>query len=229
MKKPVVDYREFRFSRLNEPRFSHIKLLGGWIFYFAMYFITENLIPVEKCTPIHCALDDLIPFNEYFAFFYVGWYLLVFGYLLYFFLYNIENFKNLSKFILVTQVVAMTIYVIWPSRQDLRPEVFPRENLLTELMAFIYSFDTSTGVCPSLHVAYSMGILSVCLKDKGIAPLWKVLLTLIVLGICMAVCFVKQHSALDVAAALPVSLLAEILVFGKSYWLPRLRREKTAQ
>ena len=74
-----------------------------------------------------------------------------------------------------------------------------------------------------------MGILSVCLKDKGIAPLWKVALTLIVLGICMAVCFVKQHSALDVAAALPVSLLAEILVFGKSYWLPRLRREKTAQ
>ena len=229
MKKPVVDYREFRFSRLNEPRFSHIKLLGGWIFYFSMYFITENLIPVERCTPIHCALDDLIPFNEYFAVFYVGWYLLVFGYLLYFFLYSIENFKNLSKFILVTQVVAMTIYVLFPSRQDLRPEVFPRENLLTELMAFIYSFDTSTGVCPSLHVAYSMGILSVCLKDKGIAPLWKVVLTLFVLGICMAVCFVKQHSALDVAAALPVSLLAEILVFGKSYWLPRLRREKTAQ
>ena len=229
MKKPVVDYREFRFSRLNEPRFSHIKLLGGWIFYFSMYFITENLIPVERCTPIHCALDDLIPFNEYFAVFYVGWYLLVFGYLLYFFLYSIENFKNLSKFILVTQVVAMTIYVLFPSRQDLRPEVFPRENLLTELMAFIYSFDTSTGVCPSLHVAYSMGILSVCLKDKGIAPLWKIILTLIVLGICMAVCFVKQHSALDVAAALPVSLLAEIIVFGKSYWLPRFRREATAQ
>ena len=226
MKKPVVDYREFRFSRLNESRFSHLKLLGGWIFYFAMYFITENLIPAERCAPIHCALDDLIPFNEYFAFFYVGWYFLVFGYLLWYLLYNIENFKNLSKFILVTQVVAVVIYVLFPSRQDLRPEVFPRENALTALMAFIYSFDTSTGVCPSLHVAYSMGILSVALKDKSVSKLWKALLCLIVLGICLAVCFVKQHSALDVLAALPVSLLAEILVYGKSYWLPRFRRQK---
>ena len=44
MKKPVVDYREFRLSRLNESRFSHLKLLAGWIFYFVAYFITENLM-----------------------------------------------------------------------------------------------------------------------------------------------------------------------------------------
>ena len=41
MKKPVVDYREFRLSRLNEPRFAHLKLLAGWILtvitaYFAV-------------------------------------------------------------------------------------------------------------------------------------------------------------------------------------------------
>jgi len=226
MKKPVVDYREFRFSRLNEPRFAHLKWLGGWIFYFAMYFLTENLIPAERCTPIHCALDDLIPFNEYFAVFYVGWYFLVFGYLLYYLLYKIENFKNLSKFILITQVVAMAVYILFPSRQDLRPEVFPRENLLTALMAFIYSFDTSTGVCPSLHVAYSMGIVSVALKDREVSALWKTAVCLIVLGICLAVCFVKQHSALDVAAALPLSLLAELLVYGKSYWLKKLRARR---
>jgi hypothetical protein len=32
--------------------------------------------------------------------------------------------------------------------------------------------------------------------------------------ICLSVCFVKQHSALDVFAALPVGLLAEAIVFG---------------
>ena len=74
MKKPVVDYREFRFSRLNEPRFSHVKLLAGWLVYFALYFITENLIPAERCHPVHCFLDDLIPFNEFFAIFYVAWF-----------------------------------------------------------------------------------------------------------------------------------------------------------
>ena len=41
--------------------------------------------------------------------------------------------------------------------------------------------------------------------------------------ICLAVCFVKQHSAVDVFTALPVSLLAEILVYGSDYWLLKLR------
>ena len=29
MKQPVVDYRKFRFSKLNDPEFSHLKLLAG--------------------------------------------------------------------------------------------------------------------------------------------------------------------------------------------------------
>ena len=225
MKKPVVDYREFRFSRLNEPRFSHLRLLGGWIAYFALYFITENLIPLERCHVVHCALDDLIPFNEYFAIVYVSWYLLVFGALLYTLLYDIESFKRLQIFLICTQLTAMAIYILWPSCQNLRPTVFPRDNLLTRLMAFIYSFDTNTGVCPSLHVAYTVGIASVAWKSRAF-PLWgKLALLVMVVLVSLSVCFVKQHSAVDVFAALPLCLFAEIVTFGKSYWLPRLRGE----
>ena len=225
MKKKPVDYRGFSLRRLNEPRFSHIKLLGGWIFYFAMYFITENLIPPEKCHPIHCALDDLIPFNEFFAIFYVLWYFLVFGALAYTLFYDPPKFRKLQTFIIVTQVIAMTCYVLYPSRQDLRPEVFERNNILTALMSFIYSFDTNTGVCPSLHVGYSIGILSVFLKDPKLGVGWKALLTFVVVMICLSVCFVKQHSALDVLWAIPMCLVAEWVTFGKDYWLPRLRGE----
>ena len=223
LKKKPVDYSGFSLRRLNEPRFSHVKLLGGWIFYFIMYFITENLIPREACHPIHCALDDMIPFNEFFLIFYVGWYALVFGALAYTFFYDVPSFRKLQIFIIVTQVIAMTCYVLYPSRQDMRPEVFERENVLTALMAFIYSFDTSTGICPSLHVGYSLGILSVALKDRDLGAGWKALLSFVVLMICLAVCFVKQHSALDVFWALPMCLVAEIITYGKDYWLPRLK------
>lgn len=226
MKKKPYDYSGFSLKRLNEPRFRHVKLLGGWIFYFAMYFITENLIPREACHPIHCALDDLIPFNEFFVIFYVGWYALVFGALAYTFFFNVENFRRVQTYIIITQVIAMACYVLYPSRQDLRPEVFPRDNFLTATMAFIYSFDTSTGVCPSLHVGYSLGILSTGLKDPDLSVIWKVLLTFTVIMICLAVCFVKQHSAVDVLWAIPMCLVAECLVFGRSYWKPRLRAAK---
>ena len=55
---------------------------------------------------------------------------------------------------------------------------------------------------------------------------WRALLTLLVVMISVSVCFVKQHSALDVLTALPLGLLAELLVYGKDWWLPRLRGER---
>ena len=225
MKKPVVDYREFRLSRINEPRFSHIWLLLGWVGYFALYFLTENLIPAERCHPVHCWLDDVIPFSEWFVIPYVFWYVLVGGSLLWYFLYNTENFRRMSKFIIITQVVAMAAYILWPTRQDLRPAVMPRENLLTWGLSVIYAFDTSTGVCPSLHVAYSVGIASVWVKDRE-APRWlKAFVVAAAVVISAATTFVKQHSAVDVFAALPVCVLAEAIVF-RDYWGGKLRRKK---
>ena len=213
MKKPVVDYRAFRPSRLNEPQFSHLKLLAGWIVYFIMYFLTENLIPASSCHVMHCFIDDLIPFNEIFVIFYVSWYLLIVGSLLYFMLYNIEGFKNLSKYIIITQVVAMMVYIVYPSRQDLRPEAFADDNLLTQLVGLLYTADTNTGVCPSLHVAYSLGIASVWVKEKDVSILIRAFVVVLAVLICLSTMFIKQHSAVDVIAALPLGLLAEILVF----------------
>lgn len=223
MRKPVVDYRRVRLNNLNAPEFSHLKLLLGWVGYFLLYFLTENLIPPERCHVVHCALDDLIPFCELFVIPYVFWYLLVFGSLLYFLLYDVESFKKLQIYIIVTQVVAMAVYILWPSVQLLRPETFPRENVLTWLLSLIYRFDTPTGVCPSLHAAYSLGIASVWLKRPQTGRGWKALILLSTALICVCVTFVKQHSALDVLWALPLGLLAEWIACGKNYWLPRLR------
>ena len=221
MKKPMVDYREFRLSRLNDPRFSHLKLLLGWVGYFVLYFLTENLIPAEKCTPVHIWLDDVIPFCEYFLIPYVFWYLLIVFSLGYFLLYHVDSFKRLQTYIIVTQVAAMAIYILFPNRQDLRPVEFPRDNFLTDCIRALYAFDTNTGVCPSLHVAYSIGIASVWTKEKGVHTAWKGFVVVAVILICLSTMFIKQHSAVDFFAALPVCLLAEYIVYG--------RREKALQ
>ncbi len=221
MKKLRYDYSGFSLKKLNEQRFRHLWLLAGWLVYFAMYFITENLIPLENCHVIHCGLDDIIPFCEYFAVFYVGWYALVFFSLAYTLFYDVERFKQLQWYIIITQIVAMVCYIVYPSVQELRPETFERNNVFTWIMGFIYSFDTPTGVCPSLHVAYSVAIIFVLGKDRDISRFVKTLLTLLVIMICLAVCFVKQHSFVDVVAALPVCLLGEAIVF-RGYWKRKL-------
>jgi hypothetical protein len=214
MKKPVVDYRTFRLSKINEPEFKHLKYLWGWIGYFALYFLTENLIPYEKCYPVHCALDDMIPFCEFFVIPYVGWYLLIVGSLIYFALYNPDNFKNMMKFIIVTQIVAMAIYIIFPNRQDLRPDEFTRNNIFTYIVNLLYTADTNTNVCPSLHVAYSIGIASTWLKEKSASVRTKVLVTVFCFLVCISVAFVKQHSVVDIVVAIPVCVLAEWIAFG---------------
>ena len=185
MKQPVVDYRKFRFSKLNNPEFSHLKLLAGWLVYFLFYFLTENFIPYDACHVMHSRLDDLIPFNEFFFIPYCFWYVLIVISLGYFLLYDIENFKNLQKYIIITQVVAMAVYIVYPSIQDLRPTDFARDTFFTPLAAF---------------VVFNVFLISA------------------------ATMFVKQHSAIDVACALPLGLLAEILVFGK-YWKAKFSRK----
>lgn len=224
MKRSAYDYSGFSLRKMRDPRFNHVLLLAGWIGYFSLYFITENLIPAERCHVIHCALDDQIPFCEGFVIFYVGWYLLVALSLAYTLFFNVPGFRKLQIYIMITQAVAMLCYILYPSIQLLRPDPLPRSNAFTWILGIIYAFDTPTGVCPSLHVAYSMGILSVALKDRELGRGWKAAILVFVLMVCLAVCFVKQHSAVDVLAALPLCLLAEILVFGKDYWLPRLGR-----
>lgn len=220
MKQPVVDYRKLRLSNINSPEFSHLKLLLGWVGYFILYMLTENLIPAESCHPIWCPLDDAVPFCEWFVLFYVSWYALIVFSLGWFLLYSVDSFKKLQTYIIVTQVIAMTVYILYPSRQDLRPEVFPRENFCTWLLGIIYGFDTSTGVCPSLHVGYSLGIISTWLREKGAGKAWKVVVTIWCLIICISVAFVKQHSVVDIFAAIPMCLFAE--------WFTFYRKKKTA-
>ncbi len=217
MKKSAINYRSFRLKKLGTPEFSHLKLLFGWVGYFILYFLTENLIPIEKCHVIHSYLDDLIPFCEIFVLPYVFWYVLIVISLGYFLLYDVDSFKKLQTYIIITQVLAMAVYILYPSCQNLRPAEFPRENFLTDCIGFLYAFDTNTGVFPSLHCAYSIGIASVWLKAKDVSKLWKFFVVVFVILICLSTMFIKQHSALDFFGALPVCLIAEILVFKVFY------------
>ena len=109
--------------------------------------------------------------------------------------------------------IAMAVYILFPNKQELRSEIFPRENKLTQMMGFIYTVDTNTGVCPSLHVAYSLGIASAWCREKTVSKGFKTVVMVWCLVICFSVAFVKQHSVVDIFAAIPVCLAAEWFVF----------------
>ena len=85
----------------------------------------------------------------------------------------------------------------------LRPYVFPRENLCTDLVRWLYQTDTPTNVFPSLHVFNSLAACIAIHESQELrkhrAVQWSayVLATTIIL----ATVFLKQHSVIDVMAA----------------------------
>jgi len=222
MRDTLYDYRGLRLSNIASPRYRHLLLLLIWVAYFALYILTERLIPEESCAVMHCGLDDAIPFCEYFVVFYVFWYLLIFGSLAYLLFCDVKSFSNLQIFIGITQLLAMFCYIFFPTRQDLRPAVFERDNAFTWVLGIIYSVDTSTGVCPSLHVAYSCGVASVFWKKKSFPVWFRTATVVLVVCICLSTMFVKQHSAIDVCFGVITGIIAEVCVYG----VPRIMRGK---
>ena len=88
-------------------------------------------------------------------------------------------------------------------RQDLQPATYPRENLFTEVVRRLQTFDSQSNVCPSLHVYTTLCVndalqSSKLLKQPEIVrPASWVLTGLI----SASTCFLKQHSVLDGIAA----------------------------
>ena len=183
-----------------------------------MYLVTERLIPQSNCHIVHSVVDDIIPFNEYFVIFYVSWYFFMLLSLLYFALFDIKGFVRAQKLIIGMQIIAVITYIIWPSVQNLRPEFFERENFCTWVLGIIYSKDTPTGVCPSLHVGFTLAVLSAWLLSKDVKAISKIFITIWGLMICVSVLFVKQHSFVDVLAALVLYLSLELFFRRKLVW-----------
>ena len=215
MKTPVVDYKNLRLSNITGREYRHLLLLIGWPLYFLMYFVTERLIPESSCHVIHSVVDDIIPFNEYFVLFYVSWYFFMVWSLLEFMLYDIKSFIKAQKLIVGMQIIAVVTYIVWPSVQYLRPDNFEHANFCTWLLGMIYSKDTPTGVCPSLHVGYTLAVLSAWLTAKDANPSKKIFVAAWAMLICISVCFVKQHSFTDVWAALVLYLFLKLILLGR--------------
>ena len=116
-----------------------------------------------------------------------------------------------------TYTAATVIYFIYPTQQLLRPEAFAHDNALTRAVAWFYTFDTNTNVCPSLHVIGSAAALF-ALRDGPRfrkRAWWQAASVILALCISLSTVFMKQHSILDVLCALPVCALGWWLCYGR--------------
>jgi membrane-associated phospholipid phosphatase len=109
----------------------------------------------------------------------------------------------------------LVISYLYPNGQNLRPTVFPRENIFTDLVRGLYLTDTPTNVFPSIHVYNSVAVAvavehSEQLKNR---PVFRnVCLGLTVL-IVFSTMFLKQHSVFDVVTGIIMAVFMYMLVY----------------
>ena len=213
---PAVDYRQFSLKKINQPEYRHLWLFLFWPTYILRYFLMENLNPATVYHPIWCPLDDEIPFQEGFFLFYIMWYGFIVGMHLYTALYDVEAFKKYSKFLVISMSISTVIFLVYPSCQNLRPAEFPRDNILTDLVGLIYSVDTSTNVFPSEHAIGSLAVLAAAINCKSLRSPGKLtVIAFLAVMISVSTVFMKQHSILDVAAAIPICAIAYWICYGR--------------
>ena len=213
---PAVDYRKVRLHNLNSAEYRHLLLLLYWPLYGLLFLYVERFSPTEYYHPVSCALDAYIPFQELFLIPYLFWFVYLIGMLLYTLLYDVRAFRRMMYFIIFTYSITILFYLIYPTCQNLRPAEFARDNLLTRFTAWFYRFDTNTNVCPSIHVLGSAAAMFAGLDCRAFRRRGRrIALIAAALLISVSTVFLKQHSVLDVLAALPLCAAAYLLVYAR--------------
>ena len=190
-----------------------------WLPFYLLTFVLVEHLPQASYWPTQLTLDNAIPFCEWFVLFYCTWYPLLVAVGLYLLLRDVPAFRCYMAFLAVTFFASVVIWLLLPNGQDLRPQVFPRENFPTALVAALYRIDTNTNVFPSVHVVGSVGAALAVWDSSRLRaqPLLRWGVVLLAALICVSTLFIKQHAILDVVSGLVLSLAAAVPL----YLIPR--------
>lgn len=220
----MVNYKNLRPWNLNSPEYRHLLLLIYWPVYGLTFWLLERGLTLTY-HPVEVAFDAKIPFCEFFVFPYYFWFVFLFGIHVYTGLYDIPAFKKLMYFIMITYTVTTVIYLVYPTCQNLRPTEFARDNFCVDIVKALYNFDTNTNVCPSLHVIGSFAVLFTTWNCKKLRSFkFQAVLVPLTVLISISTVFLKQHSIVDIYAALILCAVA----YPFAYLLPgRVKKIKT--
>ena len=180
-------------------QYKHGLLLLYFFLYFPWFSYLEKTVTTHFHV-IHVALDDYIPFCEYFIIPYLAWFGYVAFGVCYFFFKNKEEYYRLCTTLFTGMTIFLIVSTLYPNGHYLRPTYFDHNNICIQLVKWLYSTDTPTNLFPSIHVYNSICVNAAIWhsedfkKHKAVRYGSAVLMMLIILSTM----FLKQHSVFDV-------------------------------
>lgn len=180
-------------------KYRHAWVILYALIYFPWFFWLEDHV-TENFHVIHVALDDKIPFLEYFIVPYLLWFVFVAGFVLYFFFKDSGEFYKLTGLLICGMTLFLIISTLYPNGLTLRPTSFARDNIFVNLCKRLWTADTATNVFPSIHVYNSLAVAIAVVKSKHLKSHRWIQISSVILAILiiLSTVFLKQHSVVDV-------------------------------
>ncbi len=198
------------------------KYRHAWILSYAFIYLPWFVYLEKTVTSnyhiMHIAIDDYIPFNEYFIIPYLMWFGYVAVSVAYFFFHDVKEYYRLCTMLFTGMTISLVICTVFPNGTDFRPVVDSNKNICAAIVNLLYSADTCTNVFPSIHVYNSICVhIAVCRSErlKNRTQLKTASLILMLL-ICLATVFLKQHSAFDGLGSLAMAYIMYQFVYSDS-------------
>ena len=181
----------------------------AWVFLYIFlylpwfYYLEQHVTANSDFHVIHAAVDDYIPFIEYFIVPYLLWFAFIAVTFLWFFFHDVSGFYKMAAFLFTGMTIFLIISTLYPTRLDLRPVQFERDNIFVDMVKTLYKADTPTNVLPSIHVFNSIGVCIAISHNKTLSSRKVIHYGSLILGISiiLATMFLKQHSVIDVTLA----------------------------
>lgn len=192
-------------------------ILAYFPIYLIWFFLLEKHV-VDDYFIIESDLDNLIPFVEAFIIPYLLWFPFIAVSVIYFIFRDKAEYFRLCGLLISGMTVFLIISTLFPNGLALRPALssLGRDNLFIDLVSALHKADTSTNVCPSIHVYNSIAVClafftSAHLRGKRLLKAGILVLTLL---ICLSTVFLKQHSVIDVFWAFVLLLVTAPVFYG---------------
>ncbi len=206
-------------------KYRHIWILAYGLIYLIWFRYLERTVR-SHYRVMHAAIDDYIPFCEYFIIPYFLWFAYVAVTIGYFFFTSREEYYRLCICLFAGMTISLIICTFFPNGTDFRPAIDPEKNVFSALVHWLYRIDTCTNVFPSVHVYNALCTHAAIRRSPRLrAHLWirRGSFLLMVL-ICISTVCLKQHSVIDGVGAAILAYALYHVVYGYS----EFRAEKKA-
>ncbi|MCI5918128.1 MAG: phosphatase PAP2 family protein [Roseburia sp.] len=207
-------------KKVNEfiAKYKHGLLLLYFLIYLPWFGYLEENVTIHFHV-IHVALDDKIPFCEYFIIPYMLWFAYVAWGVAYFFFKNKSEYYKLCAFLFTGMTIFLVISTVYPNGHYLRPTTFERDNIFVQAVQWLYSTDTPTNLFPSIHVYNSLGINMAVWHSENFKKNKPVRYgsAILCISIILSTMFLKQHSVFDVVTGIVLAAFMFSLVYARSW------------